>query len=54
MTKLDIKQAKEFVLALPAAKGVNTLKKIALLLEKFDNPQDKIKVIHRNQQYRHT
>lgn len=46
MTKLDMKQAKEFVLALPAAKGVHTLKKIALLLEKFDNPQDKIKVIH--------
>ena len=42
----DINQAKEFVLNRRNSKGVHSLEKIRLLLDNFDNPQDKIKVIH--------
>ena len=42
----DINQAKEFVLNRRNSKGVHSLDKIRLLLDSFDNPQDKIKVIH--------
>ena len=42
----DYSKAKEFVLARRNAKGVHSLEKIRLLLDRFDNPQDKIKVIH--------
>lgn len=46
MKELTYKEAKEFILQRPGSKGIHTLKKIELLLEKFDNPQDKINVIH--------
>lgn len=42
----DINQVKEFVLNRRNSKGVHSLDKIRLLLDNFDNPQDKIKVIH--------
>lgn len=42
----DINQAKEFVLNRRNSKGVHSLEKIRLLLDNFDNPQDKINVIH--------
>lgn len=46
MKELNYKEAREFILQRPGSKGIHTLKKIKLLLEKFDNPQDKINVIH--------
>lgn len=42
----DINQAKEFVLNRRNSKGIHSLDKIRLLLDSFDNPQDKIRVIH--------
>ena len=42
----DINQAKEFVLNRRNSKGIHSLEKIRLFLDKFDNPQDKIRVIH--------
>jgi bifunctional protein folC len=39
-------EATNFVLNRGTSKGVHTLDKIRLLLEEFDNPQDKIRTIH--------
>jgi len=39
-------EAANFVLNRGTSKGVHTLDKIRLLLEEFDNPQDKIRTIH--------
>lgn len=46
MEKLTIKEATNYLINRPVSKGVHTLEKIRLLLEQFDNPQDKIKTIH--------
>ncbi len=46
MEKLTIKQATDYLINRPVSKGAHTLEKIRLLLEEFDNPQDKIKIIH--------
>lgn len=46
MTNERYGNAVKFILDRPSSKGVHTLEKIKKLLEYFDNPQDKIKVIH--------
>lgn len=46
MTNERYDNAIKFILDRPSSKGVHTLEKIKKLLEYFDNPQDKIKVIH--------
>ena len=46
MYKFDYKNAAEFILQRPPAKGEHSLEKIRRLLNLFDNPQDKIKSIH--------
>lgn len=42
----NINEAKDYILNRRNSKGVHSLEKIRLLLDKFDNPQDKIRVIH--------
>lgn len=46
MEKFDYKSAVDFIIGRPSSKGVHTLEKIRKLLDIFDNPQDKIKIIH--------
>lgn len=46
MEKFDYKSAVDFIIGRPPAKGVHTLEKIRRLLNLFDDPQDKIKIIH--------
>ena len=46
MKDLDMKEASEYLINRPVSKDGHTLDKIRLLLERFDNPQDKIKNIH--------
>ena len=46
MTNERYGNAVKFILDRPSSKGVHTLEKTKKLLEYFDNPQDKIKVIH--------
>lgn len=46
MKDLDMKEASEYLINRPVSKDGHTLDKIRLLLERFDNPQDKIKTIH--------
>lgn len=42
----NINEAKDYILNRRNSKGIHSLEKIRLLLDRFDNPQDKIKVIH--------
>ena len=42
----NINEAKDYILNRRNSKGIHSLEKIRLLLDKFDNPQDKIRVIH--------
>ena len=42
----DFNKAKEFILARRNSKGIHSLKKIRILLDRFDNPQDKLRIIH--------
>ena len=42
----NINEAKDYILNRRNSKGIHSLEKIKLLLDKFDNPQDKIRVIH--------
>ncbi len=46
MNDITMDEATNFVLNRGTSKGVHTLDKIRLLLEEFDNPQDKIRTIH--------
>lgn len=46
MEKFDYESAVDFIIGRPSSKGVHTLEKIRRLLNLFDNPQDKIKIIH--------
>lgn len=46
MEKFDYETAVDFIIGRPSSKGVHTLEKIRRLLDIFDNPQDKIKLIH--------
>lgn len=46
MKDLDMREASEYLINRPLSKGAHTLDKIRLLLERFENPQDKIKTIH--------
>lgn len=46
MEKFDYNSAVDFIIGRPSSKGVHTLEKIRKLLDIFDNPQDKIKIIH--------
>ena len=46
MNDITMDEAANFVLNRGTSKGVHTLDKIRLLLEEFDNPQDKIRTIH--------
>lgn len=46
MEKFDYNSAVDFIIGRPSSKGVHTLEKIRRLLDIFDDPQDKIKIIH--------
>lgn len=46
MEKFDYKSSVDFIIGRPSSKGVHTLEKIRRLLDIFDDPQDKIKIIH--------
>ena len=46
MNDITMTEATNYILNRGTSKGVHTLDKIRLLLEEFDNPQDKIQTIH--------
>lgn len=46
MNDITMTEATNYILNRGTSKGVHTLDKIRLLLEEFDNPQDKIRTIH--------
>lgn len=46
MKDLKMKEATDYLINRPVSMEGHTLNKIRLLLERFDNPQDKIKTIH--------